>query len=31
MPASNINHGVYYYRIKDQSGVVGAGKLVITE
>ncbi len=31
MPASNISHGVYYYRIKDQSGVVGAGKIVISE
>ncbi len=31
MPASNISHGVYYYRIKDQSGVIGSGKLVITE
>jgi len=31
MPASNISHGVYYYRIKDQSGVIGAGKIVISE
>ncbi|MEA3447064.1 MAG: proprotein convertase P-domain-containing protein [Bacteroidota bacterium] len=31
MPATNISKGIYYYRIKDKDGVIGAGKLVIAE
>ncbi|MGC9330812.1 MAG: DUF7619 domain-containing protein [Bacteroidales bacterium] len=31
MPATDISGGVYYYRIKDKGGVLGAGKLVVAE
>ncbi len=31
MPTTNISHGVYYYHIKNKNGVIGTGKLVITE
>jgi hypothetical protein len=30
MPATNISKGVYYYRIKDKGGVIGAGKVMIS-
>ncbi|MDD4217023.1 MAG: proprotein convertase P-domain-containing protein [Bacteroidales bacterium] len=31
MPTSSISNGVYNYRIKNQTGVIGTGKLVIVE
>jgi uncharacterized repeat protein (TIGR01451 family) len=31
IPVKTISNGVYYYRIKDKSGIIGSGKVVIKE